>query len=59
MAGKSQYDIEEWIKNTTGDFHLNDVMVQLQLEPSEYGRLREAIHTACERGIAKSLGRRD
>ena len=57
--GKTQYDIEEWIKNTTGDFHLRDIMVQLQLEPSEYGRLREAIHTACGRGIAKSLGRRD
>ena len=56
---KSQFDIEEWIKNSTGDFHLNDIMVQLQIASEDYGHLRKAMHRVCERGIAKSLGRRD
>ena len=59
MSKRTQYDIEEWIKNTTGDFHLKDILTQLDLGAEDYGRLREAVSTACKRGIAKSLGRRD
>lgn len=59
MGKRTQYDIEEWIKNTTGDFHLKDILTQLDLGIEDYGRLREAVSTACKRGIAKSLGRRD
>ena len=59
MGKRTQFDIEEWIKNTTGDFHLKEILTQLSLDPEDYGRLREAVSTACKRGIAKSLGRRD
>jgi len=59
MGELTQFDVEEWIKDTTGEFHLKDVLVQLNLEPDNYGHLKTVMSRLCKKGLAKSVGRRD
>jgi len=59
MKKLTQYDVEEFIRNTTGAFHLKDILVQMRLDPQEYGHLRVAMYRACQKKLAKPVRGKD
>ena len=61
MKEINKHDIEVWIRTIpTGDFHYKAVL-DGNIDPSCYGRLRQIMHDICtaERPICESVGRHD
>ena len=57
----NKHDIEVWIQDIpTGEFHYKEVL-NGNIDPSSYGRLRQIMHEICmaEKPICESVGRRD
>jgi hypothetical protein len=59
MAGATKHDVELWIKTiVTGEFHYTEVLDK-QIDPQYYGRLRKIMHDLCKAEVIEPVGRRD
>lgn len=61
MAELTRYDVEQWIKNiATGEFSYRAVL-ENQVKPSAYGKLRKIMYDLChaDEPCVESVGRRD
>jgi hypothetical protein len=59
MANITKTDILDWVMSTTGVFRLADIKTQLNIDPTDYPKLRVSIGRLCVDGVIVSLGRND
>jgi hypothetical protein len=59
LATITKADIHDWVRATTGIFKLADIKTQLNIDPTEYNKLRANISKLVEEGLIVSLGNND